>query len=77
MGTRREDELKAELAEHLRVGNTQMVFDPRYRGVADMGYNNGASLRDRAENLKRLRDSSNDCSDEIRDLNGCNRFHDR
>lgn len=67
MGWRKnhEDELIAELAEHLHCGNTQMVFDPYYRSVANMPYNNGASLRERAEN------------NEVNDLNRqSDRFHD-
>lgn len=49
----REDQLSAELAEHLRCGNTHMAFDPYYRGVVDRSYNRGTSFRDHAEeNLK-------------------------
>lgn len=66
MGTRREDELSEELAEHIRCGNTDMIFDPAYRSVVDMVYNNGPSLRELAEN------------NEVNDLNGrSDRFHDR
>ncbi len=66
MGTRHEDELSAELAEHLRCGNTQMAFDPYYRNVVDIPYNNGASLRERAK------------TKDVDDLNRrSDRFHDR
>lgn len=66
MSRQREEELIAELTEHLRCGNTHMVFDPYYRDVADISYNKGASLRERAE------------TNEVNDLNRqSDRFHDR
>ena len=65
----REDQLSAELAEHLRCGNTHMVFDPYYRSVADTPYNNGASLRDRSDGLRTNQASDLD--------HHSDRFHDR
>lgn len=69
MSRQGEDELSAELAEHLRNGNYDMVFDPYYRSVANIPYNNGTSLRDRSDRLRTGEESDLD--------HRSDRFHDR
>jgi hypothetical protein len=66
MSRKREEELKEELAGQLRCGNTHAAFDPYFRCVVDLPYNNGASFRELAEN------------NEVNDLDRqSDRFHDR
>lgn len=50
MSRKSEEELKSELADHISSGRGYMAFYPEYRNVTDQSYNNGRSLRERAEN---------------------------